>query len=116
MSHSTSSAPFIVRFYDADVQAKNSYGRSLEQILSWGDVELEQCHDYVQILFPLPESSMINREVRIRNRDLFQNYLEWLEIDQSFWDCKVLQAHESSSTPTSSNLDYSYHVGTSERL
>jgi hypothetical protein len=50
----------IIRFYDPDVQAKDARGRSLETILSWSNAELERCHDYVQVLFPLPEGSPFN--------------------------------------------------------
>jgi hypothetical protein len=50
----------IIRFYDPDAQAKDARGRSLETILSWSNAELERCHDYVQVLFPLPEGSPFN--------------------------------------------------------
>ena len=51
--------PFIVRFY-GDEAAKDDEGRSLEDILKFKDNELEYHHDYIQVLFPLPEPSPIN--------------------------------------------------------
>jgi hypothetical protein len=54
----TSSA--IVRFYDPDVQAKDALGRTQEQILAWSNSQLENSHNYIQMLFPLPEGSPYN--------------------------------------------------------
>ncbi|KAJ4991798.1 hypothetical protein SVAN01_02648 [Stagonosporopsis vannaccii] len=55
---STGSA--IVRFYDPDVQAKDALGRTQEQILAWSNSQLEHSHNYIQVLFPLPEGSPFN--------------------------------------------------------
>jgi len=54
---SSTSAPLLVRFFDPSTQAKDSHGRTLSSILSWPDSALESSHDYIQILFPLPEPS-----------------------------------------------------------
>jgi len=35
-------------------------GRTLDQILSWPDKEMESVHDYIQVLFPLPEPTRHN--------------------------------------------------------
>jgi hypothetical protein len=56
----SSSEPLIVRFYDPNVKAKDSQGRTLESILQWEDVHLEHSHDYIQMIFPLPEGSMFS--------------------------------------------------------
>ncbi|KAJ8107406.1 hypothetical protein OPT61_g8890 [Boeremia exigua] len=50
----------IVRFYDPNVQAKDAHGRTQEQILAWSDSQLERSHNYIQVLFPLPEGSPFN--------------------------------------------------------
>lgn len=50
--------PLIVRFYDPIIRGQDTHGRSLNQILEWDDEHLERSHDYIQILFPLPEQSM----------------------------------------------------------
>jgi len=55
---STSSA--IVRFYDPDIQAEDAFGRTQEQILAWSNSQLEHSHNYIQVLFPLPEGSPFN--------------------------------------------------------
>lgn len=59
-SSQTPQTPLIIRFYDPDVQAKDTRGRTQEQMLSWSDNELESCHNYIQMLFPLPEGSPFN--------------------------------------------------------
>jgi hypothetical protein len=38
----------------------NGSGWRLGEVLSWSDDELEDVHDYIQWLFPLPEKSMAN--------------------------------------------------------
>ncbi|KAJ4376536.1 hypothetical protein N0V86_006649 [Didymella sp. IMI 355093] len=50
----------IVRFYDPDVKAKDALGRTQEQILAWPNNQLENSHNYIQMLFPLPEGSPFN--------------------------------------------------------
>lgn len=50
----------IVRFYDPDVKAKDALGRTQEQILAWPNSQLENSHNYIQMLFPLPEGSPFN--------------------------------------------------------
>ncbi|KAL9077637.1 MAG: hypothetical protein Q9161_000009 [Pseudevernia consocians] len=47
----------LVRFYDPTIQAADPAGRTLSSILALPDTELEYCHDYIQLLFPLPERS-----------------------------------------------------------
>ncbi|EME84152.1 uncharacterized protein MYCFIDRAFT_195285 [Pseudocercospora fijiensis CIRAD86] len=51
--------PSIVRFYGPE-KAKDSEGRTLDNILQFNDRALEYHHDYIQVLFPLPERSPIN--------------------------------------------------------
>jgi hypothetical protein len=50
-------APLIVRFYDPIIKAPDRQGRTLEQLLKWDDEHLERSHDYIQMAFPLPETS-----------------------------------------------------------
>jgi hypothetical protein len=38
----------------------NASGWRIGEVLSWSDNELEDVHDYIQWLFPLPEKSMAN--------------------------------------------------------
>jgi hypothetical protein len=56
MTLSSSAAP-LVGFYRGD---PDDAGRTLELILSWDDETLEDCHDYIQWLFPLTERSAAN--------------------------------------------------------
>lgn len=55
-----SSARDLIRFYDPTIRAADFQGRTLSSILAWSDYELENCHDYIQSIFPLPESSPFN--------------------------------------------------------
>ncbi|KAK6525525.1 hypothetical protein TWF281_010587 [Arthrobotrys megalospora] len=43
----------VIRFYEGD----NIQGRTLEEVLEWSDTKLEYTHDFIQILFPIPERS-----------------------------------------------------------
>jgi hypothetical protein len=64
----------IIRFYDPDIQAKDARGRTLETILSWSNTELERCHDYVQVLFPLPEGSPFNFAAPVVDLEVMQAF------------------------------------------
>ena len=52
--------PALVSFYNPYTLAPDSKGRTLPRILAWPDTKLESSHDYIQVLFPLPEGSMFN--------------------------------------------------------
>jgi len=47
-------------------------GRMLEEILGWSDQHLEDCHDYIQTLFPLPEPSGYNVNVPLIDTYVFK--------------------------------------------
>lgn len=64
-SSGSSPSQLIVRFYDPNIQDKDSYGRTQEDILSWTDTQLERSHNYIQMLFPLPEGSMFNYDAPV---------------------------------------------------
>lgn len=48
----------LLAFYRGE--GTDGRGRSLEEIQAWTDEELEDVHDYIQWLFPLPEPSPVN--------------------------------------------------------
>lgn len=56
---STTISP-LVRFYDPTILAPDPNGRTHPSILALPDPDLEYCHDYIQLLFPLPEPSSIH--------------------------------------------------------
>jgi hypothetical protein len=70
----TAQPPHLVRFYDPEVKAKDSRGRTLDDILNFNDYKLEQCHDYIQWLFPLPEGSPFNIDVPVITKDVFDEF------------------------------------------
>ncbi|KAL8998551.1 MAG: hypothetical protein Q9169_002391 [Polycauliona sp. 2 TL-2023] len=66
--------PFPVRFYSPTSPSPDSHGRTLTSILSWPDSALEYSHDYIQILFPLPERSPFNPSAPIINEQTFNTF------------------------------------------
>jgi len=58
-SGSANTSP-IVRFYDPKIHDQDARGRTLLDMIEWDDAMLERCHDYIQVLFPLPEGSMFS--------------------------------------------------------
>jgi len=58
----------IIDFYEN----KHSVGRNnltFDQVTKLPDARLEQCHDYIQWLFPLPEQSRFMRDAPILDRE-----------------------------------------------
>jgi hypothetical protein len=49
------SSSILIAFYEGT--GKDTYGRYLSQILQWDEKPLENSHNYIQTLFPLPEGS-----------------------------------------------------------
>ena len=60
MPISTLAQPFITTFYSPTSPVADPSGRTLASILFYKDAELENHHDYIQLLFPLPEASPFN--------------------------------------------------------
>ena len=80
MASHPSPEPFIVRFYDPNIQAKDRRGRTRSSILAWSDDELEYHHDYIQLLFPLPEGSPFNPSAPIIDEATFNAFRSRLEL------------------------------------
>lgn len=53
-----SAADPLIAFYRD--RARDDRDRTLEEIVAWGDERLEEIHDFIQWLFPLPERSGAN--------------------------------------------------------
>ena len=64
----------LIRFYDPEVRAKDPKGRTVAAILAWDDDKLETAHDYIQILFPLPEGSPYNSWAPVIDRTTFNAF------------------------------------------
>ncbi|KAI5921988.1 opioid growth factor receptor conserved region-domain-containing protein [Camillea tinctor] len=64
----------LINFYDPAVQGPDARGRTLEQILAWDDAQLERAHDYIQLVFPLPEGSVFSLAAPILDEATF---LHW---------------------------------------
>lgn len=77
--------PLIVRFYDPESypqDAKDHHGRSLNDILAWPNTNLERSHNYIQILFPLPEGSMFNWDAPVITREIMLEFRQRTELRQ----------------------------------
>ncbi|MCJ1483736.1 hypothetical protein MMC06_003904 [Schaereria dolodes] len=64
----------LISFYDPVSAATDSKRRTLSSILAWDDSKLECCHDYIQILFPLPERSPFNITAPIIDQETFDTF------------------------------------------
>lgn len=76
----TDSQPFIVRFYDPAIKAKDVDGRTVNEILRFSNSELESYHDFIQYLFPLPERSPVNPEAPTVTKDVRDAFLARPEL------------------------------------
>jgi hypothetical protein len=73
--------------------------RTLNQMLRWSDEQLEQKHDYIQTLFPLPENSAVNYNAPLIDEEVFkafqsredlrQNLRKAFERILSFWGFRI---------------------------
>jgi hypothetical protein len=72
----------IVRFYDPHVKAKDALGRTQEQILAWPNSQLENSHNYIQMLFPLPEGSPFNYAAPIIDLETMEAFRSNSELRQ----------------------------------
>ena len=101
-------APLIVAFYDPKHHAVDDEGRSLNTILDFSNTQLERYHDYIQVLFPLPERSPINRYAPIITKEIHDAFLARSELQEQltrafermlrFYGFTVSQTGNSEST------------------
>ena len=80
MASHSSPEPFIVQFYDPNVQARDRRGRTRSSIIAWSDDELEYHHDYIQLLFPLPEGSPYNPSAPVIDEVTFNAFRSRIEL------------------------------------
>ncbi|MCJ1246706.1 hypothetical protein MMC30_003915 [Trapelia coarctata] len=66
--------PPLVKFYDPAIAAPDYQGRTLSAILAWNDRKLESSHDYIQVVFPLPEGSAYTWSVPIIDKATFDAF------------------------------------------
>ncbi|KAI4124355.1 MAG: hypothetical protein LQ341_007085 [Variospora aurantia] len=93
MTTSAVPLPFPVRFYDPKIQAPDSRGRTLTSILAWPDDRLEHSHDYIQILFPLPERSPFNFSAPVIDEQTFSQFRSKSELRDRLRDSFVRLLH-----------------------
>ncbi|KAF2164706.1 hypothetical protein M409DRAFT_25098 [Zasmidium cellare ATCC 36951] len=67
--------PFIARFYGEE-HAADTEGRTLDDICAFDDDQLEYHHDFIQVLFPLPERSGVNRDAPLIDKNTRDAFLE----------------------------------------
>ncbi|MCJ1364331.1 hypothetical protein MMC16_003441 [Acarospora aff. strigata] len=71
---SNNTKPALVRFYEHPNGGEDFRGRTLSSILNWRDDDLEYVHNFIQILFPLPEGSPINSQAPVIDRATFEAF------------------------------------------
>ncbi|CAE7030303.1 hypothetical protein CFE70_004113 [Pyrenophora teres f. teres 0-1] len=82
MDEAASKSQLIVRFYDPNIGARDSLGRTQTEILQWSDAKLESSHNYIQMLFPLPEGSPYNNEAPVIDLNVMQAFRSRVELRQ----------------------------------
>lgn len=82
---STSQPPILIRFYDPYIKAPDSCGRTLDSILKKSDAWLERSHDYIQVIFPLPEGSPFNPGAPIITAEIFSAFRHRDELRRSLF-------------------------------
>ena len=60
----------LIEFYRRT--GTDAQGRTLDQILAFGDDEMESCHDFIQWLFPLEQASAFNSQTPILTKQDIQ--------------------------------------------
>jgi Opioid growth factor receptor (OGFr) conserved region len=73
----------IVVFYSGGVDPN---GRTLREILSWGDTTLEGVHDYIQWIFPTRERSSVNPSAPLVTGDTIRAFTTDAELRGALLD------------------------------
>ncbi|MCJ1417541.1 hypothetical protein MMC32_003885 [Xylographa parallela] len=73
-SRASSQERSLISFYDPVITATDAKGRTLGSILAWNDRNLESCHDYIQVLFPLPEASAFSYVAPVVDKATFKAF------------------------------------------
>ncbi|TAQ85388.1 hypothetical protein B7494_g6285 [Chlorociboria aeruginascens] len=74
----------LVAFYEGS--SPDYKGRYLTDILTWSHGQLEASHNYIQTLFPLPESSMVNLAAPLVNEEVFNAFRDRLDLRERLRD------------------------------
>lgn len=82
MEPSPPSSPTVL-FYDPKLYASDPLGRDLNTILGWSDDKLEYCHNYIQILFPIPEQSRFNQSAPLIDEETYLAFRQRPELRAS---------------------------------
>ncbi|MCJ1386740.1 hypothetical protein MMC17_009866 [Xylographa soralifera] len=73
-SRASSQERSLISFYDPAIASRDTKGRTLGSILAWNDRKLESCHDYIQVIFPLPEASAFSYVAPVVNKATFEAF------------------------------------------
>lgn len=68
-------SPFIIDFFDENIQAETNEGYTLNKTLNFDDEQLEDYHDFIQYLFPLPEPSPVNPSAPVITKEVRDIFL-----------------------------------------
>lgn len=102
----------LLSFY---IGGHDSDGRTLNEILSWDDQELEFCHDYIQWLFPNDVPSGVNpdaplvtqrhREEFAKRSELRNNLLRAFKRMLAFYGFELIESGGKPRVQRSSNWE-----------
>lgn len=110
MTSAPSSTPLLVRFYDPTNPAPDPKGRTVSSILALPDTELEYRHDYIQLLFPLPEASAFHASAPVIDSATFTAFRTRPELQSQLTKSLTRMLHfygfeASRSQAGDSNVD-----------
>jgi hypothetical protein len=79
----------LLRFFDPDTQGGDVKGRTLKSILARGDRYLEDEHDYIQWVFPVPEQSKFSYNAPTVTREVVDAFRSSHELKYMLNMCFV---------------------------
>jgi hypothetical protein len=82
MTMTNSASSRLLGFYQGGVS--DSEGRYLDEILAFSDEQLEECHDYIQWLFPLDEPSRFNKNAPLLTESELSVFREDKAVQENF--------------------------------
>jgi len=67
-----SGSNILLAFFEGSGTDKK--GRTLSEMLQWSDMKLEDTHDFIQTMFPLPEGSLFNCNASLVDKQVFDAF------------------------------------------
>ncbi|KAK5174552.1 uncharacterized protein LTR77_001633 [Saxophila tyrrhenica] len=106
---------FIINFYSTDNECDHK-GRTFNDILRFNNQALEHEHDYIQVLFPLPERSPINPTAPVITPEVRAAFLDHSGLRERLVLAleRMLQFYGFGLNPSYSKLEIANFTATSD--